>query len=1187
MSISINGKNAEIHVFSTHNFSGKLNANQVLLYLTPFKLGKVSRNSSAGLTPDRAFRERYKNQRSSMAGNMIASDFFVVDKNKGEEYDYDEAFRKYIHILFKAGLIPFDALYKGYQKPGQNAEALINFDRDSDLETLKEVLRNFCGLSDSFNSKESISWRYKQFEDAIEIVEKLETHSICLYAAHTARGKTKIASEVAARLLPTGGIVLVTTPITDTKKSFEDNIKNYHFGPNRDMSAIYLDNAEFNKYSISELRDKANNGELVYVVLTVQDARYNDSYDLSDDVLREKYAELSDNIDLWIRDERHFQYNGDKTSKRLANIDARYILDLTATPYNVLDKYSADQIIARTLPWGLQHKNHTKLPNIAINAINTPFCNVNNNISHLFSTEEGFTPIKLFLRQNNQFLMQSDIVETFDRFYHSPISRNKNPLSIINDPELSMVSKNCGLVVLPAGQGNDSANSYIPALAKMLNASSKTFFIDSYSLEKMCPDDTSIGDYVDTLISKHGRVIILTCGKFLTGTDIPALGHIVLFDKMDSISSFEQLLGRMIRNYDGKDDVKLYALSPGASLQIVLGRLAKSNAILNEGTEYDFLDCIPLSEYVADKYVVVDPDTIMDSTRAWCKDQVSVTLSTTQLQSALKNIDLSFFRYSNLQSGIQSTETTLTDVTGAVDKVQTKPDRKESSDDKISNNDLEKAITLIKAISLEASWVAYSMNNYNFEDVYTSDAITGMFGSDIIQHLLIVISNSEKLEQLIRSDLLKKQQAFAALPPREVYSDLFKNSAMKQKLGLVYVDFEVADKLVSEIPFVDTDESITVDLVVFNALNGTIPLAIKDRYSNVNVTCVETFPYFNAHLSQLGFNVIPWDDFITMNKEVHLSKFSVYVGNPPYQQQDGGNGSSAKPIYQLFVNKAIEDDPEHILMITPSRWMTGGKGLDKFRAQMLADTRINVIHDYHSSKELFPNVEIKGGVCYFRWDRDGSGDCQIFQHYSNGVVSEATRPLKEPGNKVFIRNNDAIQILKKVQALKEQSMFETVHPRNPFGLVSNFTNFHENEFPNSVKTYARHKIRYTDYAVIPKNHELIEKHKVLVPNATGSGDGLKDVLKPIYGEPGSCCTETYIVTGAFDTEDEARNLISYINTKFFHFMLTLKKNTHVTSRKEYMFIPVQDFTKPWTDEELFNKYGLTDDEVANLLGSVR
>lgn len=324
-------------------------------------------------------------------------------------------------------------------------------------------------------------------------------------------------------------------------------------------------------------------------------------------------------------------------------------------------------------------------------------------------------------------------------------------------------------------------------------------------------------------------------------------------------------------------------------------------------------------------------------------------------------------------------------------------------------------------------------------------------------------------------------------------------------------------------------------------------------------------------------------------------QFDVIIGNPPYQLEDGGYGTSAAPIYQKFVEQAKKLEPRLLTMVIPSRWFAGGKGLEDFREDMLKDRRVRSIDDFLSAADVFPGVGLKGGVCYFLWDRDNEGDSDVRTHFKDWPVKAVTRPLLENGSDVFLRFNEGVSILKKVMEVetgqtqsvalpKEKRFDEIVSPSRPFGLRT-FYKGKSSKGANDILVYQNGGTAYIPRVEVSNGLHMIDHWKVYV-GAAAPGTGNKDTYPhrilstPFLGEPQSICSETYLCLGPLQSRAEAESVLSYLSCRMTRLLILLHKPSQHTSRRVYKFVPRQDWTQRWTDELLFEKYGITEEEQA-------
>jgi hypothetical protein len=325
-------------------------------------------------------------------------------------------------------------------------------------------------------------------------------------------------------------------------------------------------------------------------------------------------------------------------------------------------------------------------------------------------------------------------------------------------------------------------------------------------------------------------------------------------------------------------------------------------------------------------------------------------------------------------------------------------------------------------------------------------------------------------------------------------------------------------------------------------------------------------------------------------------QFDVIIGNPPYQLgQSGGEavGGFAMPIYQEFVKAAKSLDPRFVVMVTPSRWFAGGRGLDEYRSDMLSDKRMRVLVDFPDAREAFPGTQIKGGVSYFLWDKSWNDTCEV-------KTIEGGKPTAPPKKRllgaydVLVRRNEAIPVLEKVLKTSAKdgygNLASKVSAIQPFSIR---TNFRGAETPKGIKNPVRLIGNGGESFIarneVPRNDSWIDEWKVLLGRAYGAGDGYPHQIfnHPILGAPGTACTETYLVINRFNKEKEARRFIVFLKTRFVRFLVSLRKNTQDIYNERFKFVPDLPMDREWTDELLYEKFKIVNSEIDFINSMIR
>tara|TARA_B100000131_G_scaffold322360_1_gene376033 strand:+ start:95 stop:3376 length:3282 start_codon:yes stop_codon:yes gene_type:complete len=806
------------------------------------------------------------------------------------------------------------------------SDEIYRVDAENPAEYIKNLVKEAIEYYNS-DSRERLAPFVPRFgqEDAIkEISDILLKKSNCLFAGYTGIGKTLISEVAVLRYfnnIKKGGLVLVTTPIPDTLNSFIKGLKNIDVCENRNQKYSYMTKKEWENTSLQDVKKRTNNGEVIFLLLTAQDLFYDDKN--PDSKIRDVYNKLNGKIDLWVRDEGHKFYRGERTSTLLDCLKASAILDLSATPYNFLDTYRQDTIVNRDLLWGSKHRKYTGLPEIAIESYETPFAGLSANIKAAYDIEEGYDPRKWFVRDDNgAYVYIEDIVETYRLKYDEVLPKKKNYLNV------NLADKRVVLDVLPAGEDGDGAADKYPDLAKFLNQRIKTrHFIDAWSLKEMSDKtDLTLEDCVDKLLEKYPAVNILTCRKFTTGTDIPQMSHINLFDKISSPTELSQLIGRMIRLYEEKNQVALYNHCPGNQVELALGIAARKSSTLSGESQVEYLESIPFTKYPLNstKPTVVTAEDIISQVQEYYRSISSPRPNTNALLNALSEVPSSFFNTIDLKK-LGSHKTQISSKVKVSDPNKSKVKHIIPSGVGVNptSDVISKVRELLTSIGIEMSWVSYTNKTYDPLEVLDTEEMKRMFDEYPLSIARSIIMN-ESVFKFFTRFLKEKKEAYNDRPFEEVHDYIFIDTDKKRKIGLVYVPMKLAYEMVLDKEIDKVYNNGGRNFLVENALSGSIAYVISQKYPDVNIFCAEYYSYFKKHLSNLASNIVVDDishDDLTYLLYENMN-FDVALSNPPYQSENktgkkgtGGNNSLYIPMVKNTIDRV--KDGGIVLQITP------------------------------------------------------------------------------------------------------------------------------------------------------------------------------------------------------------------------------------------------------------------------------
>jgi hypothetical protein len=842
MALKTIGTQADVYWLADATNGDKLSKDHAVIYMRNVantntgelhpKLGQVTRDSAEGLTPAECFEQRYTD-RSSEGGDVIATCLIVIDKRYGQDHDYDDDIRTEGHRLFVEDLIPFDALCPGHNPDGFNSEALLGFKSEHFDILMSEVIKPALGYSPKRDIR--IPWSPRDPGTPVSqglmvknTTNKVKEYGKAAFSGYTGVGKSHIGIAVAHELLEEvnsrisgGGLVLITTPIVDTAQDFENNINKYRYGSNRDLPVKLYRQDSCEDGFLKELRARANNGELIFLLLTVQDVRYDDG----SDGIRSKYEDLiSIGLDFWIRDEYHKEYNGVETAKIVKRIEnnTTYLLDLSATLRKAIEQnnYEPAQIANYDYFWALENRHHMSEPKIPIMKIkllgDISHRNLPADIQDMYDPTEGWNHKKMVETTDTGGLKQyAGFKGMFVRAYCLEDDIDANPFTINNHPDMDGdLSKRVGLWRFPHGADGTSAEDIYVPLAKQLRNEREfkngyVHITSSWEIGDLLPykvdgkELKTADEYVEWLLTQYNYVAIITQTKYCTGSNIPSLGHVVLCDNISSPDTLEQLApGRTTRRYSGKDTVMLFVIAPGTTLRTTWYEVLAQAKRARPGTDIkDYMRQIQIGKYNG-SWSDMSVEEMFGEFQSNLRDKIKIELSETTLRNIITgNVDdLGDIDIDPNKPEGKKKELTEDNESETKDKGDSNNDNLPPGAPKTNSKDKAKLwAQSINAVMVEVPAFAIPGKIFTIDEAVGHKMVRKLFGNAQIDTLLDGMDTIPALKNALQNKLTDIHDANQNLPAVEVYDSIFKNTERKKRIGLVFIKMDLSREIVAKV----------------------------------------------------------------------------------------------------------------------------------------------------------------------------------------------------------------------------------------------------------------------------------------------------------------------------------------------------------------------------------------------------